>query len=137
MKKIIKNGSFSVDILLIISIIFNLLNKSPYLKLSLRNITGNELYDTIIVLVTFFILGNIFGYIDEIYKKIDNLLIATLIHYVLVVILMSIIGNLFSWYENFFIGALFINIIYIIIWIVEYISTKREVDRINKKIKKG
>lgn len=87
------------------------------------------------------ILYGSFGIMSFIGSKIikeDNLLRASLLHFLLVAIYFVIVGFYLRWLPDIktaLLSLIFFIIIYLIIWSLIYFSTKAEIEKLNKKFK--
>lgn len=100
--------------------------------------TGSDLLEEIIIAI---VLGWVIGIISSIFL-LDQIPIylKLFIHFILVTICVIAAGKIGGWYEgiNFSLWSMVFYeiIIYIIVWIIIFIMTQRDVDDINKEIKK-
>lgn len=74
---------------------------------------------------------------DKIIKE-DNLLKASLIHFSILAIYFVIVGLYLKWLPDIktaLLSLIFFILIYLIIWLIIYFSTKSEIEKLNKKFK--
>lgn len=73
--------------------------------------------------------------LDTIFKKVDNLLVATIIHYIAMNITIVLFGMYLNWW-NTLRPSIFVIIlaIYAVIYIINYINTKKKLEVINKNL---
>lgn len=91
-------------------------------------------------IIELFLYGG-FGIISFIGNKIingDNLLRASILHFLILTIYFILVGFYLKWLPDIItalISLIFFILIYLIIWSVIYFSTKSEIEKLNEKLK--
>lgn len=86
------------------------------------------------------LLGLVFGFASVVWKEEKySILVSTIIHFLLTASTMIFVGYKLYWFQNSFLSlAIFLAIyilIYLVIWFIEYAIYKRDISRLNAKIK--
>lgn len=127
MRKIIEKGISGIGISTIITLAFMFKFAENY---------SNE--ELVIVMFWWMLFGAIAGISSMLFNKLENLLVATVVHFGLIFGFFSVVINITI--PNLEIGVfigVFIQflLIYIVIYFIGYITSKREAEKINNSIK--
>ncbi len=143
LKKIFTGISIGLFIGVSLSIIFNLINNSDIYYATnpeFYKSFDNHLVPTIIAFACFSSIGLVFTFASEIYKiKKLNIFPKTLFHLTILYVILIIFGKYLCWFEN--VNDIIMNfitfiVIYVIIWIIKYNLVKKDIEKINKNLKK-
>ncbi|WP_067142805.1 DUF3021 family protein [Oceanivirga salmonicida] len=128
---------------IIISLIFNYINSSNIYyatNLSFYNKFDNHLTPTVISFACFAIIGIISNLASMIYDiKNMSIFLKTLMHIFIIYLTVFIIGKYLHWFGgdiySIILNFIIFSIIYLIIWVIFYLIEKKEIEKINKKLK--
>lgn len=90
---------------------------------------------TLVSFTMFGLLGVSSMLLATIFEKVDNLVFATIIHYITMNITIILFGTYLNWWGTLrFSVFVVIFVIYAIIYIVNYIISKKKIDLLNKNL---
>lgn len=140
MKKIYQGFTTGIFIGIIISTIFSTIYEIGEFRIAAPEYYtkfNNELIATIFAFIMFGLIGVLSTLASEVFKKIDNLLKATIIHYILMIIIIFSIGYFMKWFSfsHLLSGIFSITIVYILIYSIIYFFEKNKINKINEKLK--
>lgn len=146
MKKYFEAGKTGIIIGLVSSIIFSILSKTGnFFSYNSHSTLGkfyqshfNEITIFIWMICLWFIIGIMFQCANQLFDRIDNLLMATFYHFVITLFSLGGLGYLCAWFSLSWIVsfAVLYAIIYFLMYLIYYFNIKKNIMKVNDKLTK-
>lgn len=99
----------------------------------------NELSIMLLMISMWSVIGILFEVAGSLFNRIDNLITATIVHFLVTLLGLGSLGYLLSWFElKFETTILFVIlfiIIYVIVYLINYKIMKKNIINLNQKLK--
>lgn len=147
MKRYIDSGKTGIIWGLLSSLVFSLVEGTgkyyaynPYTSIG-RFYTShfNELSIMLLMILIWSVIGNLFEVAGSLFNLIDNLITATIVHFLVTLLGLGSLGYLLSWFElrveTIFTFVILFIIIYVIAYFINYRIMKKNTINLNQKLK--
>lgn len=92
----------------------------------------------LLMILMWSVIGILFEVAGSLFNRIDNLITATIVHFLVTLLVLGSLGYLLSWFElKFETTILFVIlfIIYVIVYLINYKIMKKNIINLNQKLK--
>lgn len=138
MKKIFESFKTGIFVGAILSLVFSYINGEGNFLIydpGFENLFNSKIQAAAVAIFLYGLIG-VFSYLAAIiFRKVDNLLYATIFHYVVINIIILTFGYIFTWFDNLLSAVIMISIVYFVIYVVNYFFYKEKINKINNQIK--